>query len=68
MLSHLLYLLPTRVVRSGALNDPRLVPCPPAPGEYLTNLQTGLVFYPLIAALLAFAGWRLWCRREVGGR
>lgn len=67
-LSHILYLLPSKIVRSSSLGDPRLVPCALAPGGWLTNLQAGLVIYPLFTALLALAGYRLWRRHQVTGR
>ncbi len=68
VLSQLLYLLPTKIVRSGSLEDPRLVPCPLAPGGYLTNLQAAAVLYLLCTALLALGGWALWRRHQVRGR
>lgn len=64
-LSQILYLLPTKIVRTGSLEDPRLVP---VPGGFLTNLQAAAVLYALGTALLAFGGWRLWKRHQVKGR
>lgn len=67
VLSQILYLLPTKIVRTGSLEDPRLIPIL-VPGGYLTNLQAAAVLYLLGTVLLALGGWTLWRRHQVKGR
>lgn len=64
-LSQMLYLLPTKIVRTGSLEDPRLVL---VPGGYLTNLQAAALLYLLGTVLLALGGGVLWRRHQVKGR
>ena len=65
MLSQCLYLLPAKLVRSSAFYDARLAG---GGGHYLTNWQTGIILYPLLALVLALLGSLIYRRWQISGR
>ena len=65
VLSQCLYLLPAKLVRSSAFYDARLVG---GGGHYLTNWQTGIILYPLLALVLALLGSLIYRRWQISGR
>lgn len=65
VLSQCLYLMPAKLVRGSAFYDARLVG---GGGRYLTNWQTGIILYPLLALGLALLGSLIYRRWQISGR